>query len=323
MPTEGAAADVPLALGDVDRDEFKRWLQPLQERLQTLPDKPEENAVGTLCALWHLAAGSAWSVAAARERALPALDPGQEQRLESLVSARLAGTPLAHLTGRQRFMGLELLVGPEALLPRRETELLGNAALAVLRRICEQRGQALVIDVCTGCGNLALALAYHEPRAVVHAADLSTTAVDLARRNLEHLDLGGRVHVVQGNLLQPFERPEFYHRVDLLVCNPPYISTVKLETLAPEISAFEPRQALDGGPFGVGILHRLLHLAPRYLRSGGWLAVEVGLGQGPAIRKWLLKSDAYDDLTDVLDDAGQIRALLARARLVPAGTGDA
>ncbi|HJW11293.1 MAG TPA: peptide chain release factor N(5)-glutamine methyltransferase [Albitalea sp.] len=292
-------------------DAFEERCAALAKRLQTLPDKPEETAAATLRALWHLAAGNALSVEAAQERALPTLAADGERRLEELIAQRVSGIPLAHLTGRQRFMGLELLAGKEALIPRRETELLGRAALAVLQRLAATRERVTVVDVCTGSGNLALALAQHEPKAQVFASDLSEEAVALARRNAEHVGLSSRVELRAGDLLAPFDEPRFHGAVDLLVCNPPYISSQKVPAMASEISEHEPRLAFDGGPLGVRILQRLLREAPRFLASGGWLAFEVGHGQGPAVLKRLQAQGDFAATQTVADAQGEIRAILA------------
>jgi len=153
-----------------------------------------------------------------------------------------------------------------------------SAPVAKLKSLADEHADVAAIDVCTGCGNLALAMAHYEPRAMVYGADLSEDAIGLAQRNVHFLGLQDRVQVRCGDLLGPFNEQAFYGRVDLLVCNPPYISSGKLETLPSEIIAYEPRLAFDGGPFGVRILQRLMREAPRYLRFGGWLAFEVGLG---------------------------------------------
>jgi release factor glutamine methyltransferase len=290
---------------------FQRRCDELAARLQTLPDKPQETAAATLKVLWHLAVGRPMSIEAADEASLPELDAPAEARLVELTTQRLSGTPLAHLSGRQRFMGLEMLAGPDALIPRRETELLGLAALELLREMARGSDELRVIDVCTGSGNLALALAHHEPRARVFAADLSEQAVALAARNAEHLGLSPRVQWRSGDLLEPFNEPAFREAVDLLVCNPPYISSQKVDTMASEISGFEPRLAFDGGPLGVRILQRLIREAPRYLKPGAWLAFEVGHGQGPAVLKRLQAGGAYAQTRSVADAQGEIRVLLA------------
>ncbi|KNZ34435.1 MAG: hypothetical protein AD742_01945 [Methylibium sp. NZG] len=246
------------------------------------------------------------------------------------MEQRLAGTPLAHLSGRQHFMGLEMLAGKDALIPRAETELLGGAALNVLRELVAAAAEAAnggtnvgtngntkgaavtVVDVCTGSGNLALALAHHAPTARVYAADLSADAVDLARRNAQHLGLDARVELRCGDLLEPFNEPAFHGRVDLLVCNPPYISSKKVDTMASEIGGFEPRLAFDGGPLGIAILNRVVREAPLYLRPGGWLAVEVGLGQASAMVKRMQGTGQFRSVRALDNQHGEPRAVLAQ-----------
>ena len=284
----------------------------LAQRLQTLPDKPEETVDATLRTLWQLASGLALSVEAAMRTALTPLDAAGEGRLNALIEQRLSGIPLAHLSGRQHFMGLEMLAGKEALIPRAETELLGTEALQVLRELAAGKDHITVVDVCTGSGNLALALAHHEPRARVFAADLSAEAVGLARRNALHLGLGQRVELRVGDLLEPFNQPEFHGQVDLLVCNPPYISSKKVDTLTDEIGGFEPRLAFDGGPLGIAILNRVVREAPLYLRPGGWLAVEVGLGQAAAMVKRMQNTGTYRSVKALTNHVGEPRAVLAQ-----------
>jgi release factor glutamine methyltransferase len=254
---------------------------------------------------------------AASHAALPDLDDAGFSKLERLVEQRLEGTPLAHLTGRQHFMGLEMLASADALIPREETELVGRAALAALQEVAERTGSARAIDLCTGSGNLALALAWHEPRARVWGADLSTQAVALARRNAEHLGLAQRVTMVAGDLLEPFDTPTFGETVDVISCNPPYISSAKVETLVEEVREHEPRLAFDGGPFGIRILARLIDGAPSLLKPGGVLAFEVGLGQGRGIRRRLERGNTWTDIAEIADATGETRALVARRRAGP------
>jgi release factor glutamine methyltransferase len=283
-----------------------------QARLTTLPDKPQETVEATLRTLWHLACGQPLSLEAALALAdLPALDGAADQRLRGLIERRADGVPLALLTGRQRFMGLDMLAGAAALIPRRETELLGDAALALVRTRLAEAGGARVVDVCTGSGNLALAVARHEPRAQVHASDLSADAIDLAGRNAEHLGVASRVDLRVGDLLEPFDQPAFHGAVDVLICNPPYISSGKVDTMQREISDFEPRLAFDGGPLGVRILQRLIREAPRFLAPRGWLAFEVGAGQGSAVLHRLDAGGVFRQQRSVCDAGGEIRAIVA------------
>lgn len=330
---------------------FTERLQALRQAMSALPDKPEETTEATLRALWHLACGDTLPAEAQRitavmaqrlhevGAALPALDAAASARLDALIAQRLDGVPLAHLTGRQAFLGMDMLAGPGALIPRRETELLAQAALARLREMASAApGQPLrVIDVCTGSGNLALAMALGVPTAHVWGADLSPEAVALAEDNTTHLAAGHtdltaaqasrltlkqRVHWRCGDLLAPFDEGEantphgdaqdFLGHTDMLLCNPPYISSGKLDSMPAEIIQHEPSLAFDGGPFGIRILQRLMKDAPRFLRPGGWLGLEVGLGQGPAVQQWLARTGQFGALQTVLDGHGQVRSLLVQ-----------
>ena len=300
---------------------FDVLLDGVRQFWTPLPDKPEETPERLLCALWRTAAGTPVSAHRAVRDGLPPLDAAASGRLRELLERKKSGVPLAHLTGRQAFLGLELLAGPDALIPRKETEILGRAALAKLHCLAQTRGALTVIDVCTGSGNLALAYAHYEPGARVYASDLCPSAVDLSRRNLEHLsshrDLRGRVEFRQGDLLEPFEHPEFLGSCDFLSCNPPYISASKVKQMHPEISDFEPQAAFDGGVYGVSILMKLLKNAPRFLKPGSWLGFEVGLGQGALTARQLEKNPAFAAVETCADEGGEIRAIFARSKPAP------
>ncbi len=275
------------------------------------PDKPEETPEVTLQALWFAAANDPRGLARVDGK-LPALDAAGSARLKEMVGRRIQGIPLAHITGRQSFFGMELLSGPGALIPRLETEALVNGALKHVREAVKAQGKALVIDLCTGAGNVALALAWSEPAATVFGADLSEDAVALANQNARHLGLEKRVTFKAGDLFAPVDEERFYGQVDVLTCNPPYISSSKVPLMAKEISEHEPKLAFDGGPFGVNILMRLIAGAPKFLKPSGWLCFEVGLGQGEGVRGRLEKSGHYTDFDSVKDSKGDVRAVMAR-----------
>jgi release factor glutamine methyltransferase len=300
---------------------YRDLLQEVQRFWTPLPDKPEETPEGLLFALWSTACGAPISAERAVSRAsgaeLPALDPSAYQRLMELLERKKAGVPLAHLTERQSFLGLELLAGPAALIPRKETEILGRAALAKIGCMAKKRGELMVLDVCTGSGNLAAAYAYYEPQARVGASDLSPDAVALARRNIEHLELAERVEIRLGDLLEPFESAQFIGRCDFLSCNPPYISAAKVKEMHPEIAGHEPEAAFNGGVYGVSILMKLLRQAARFLRPGGWLGFEVGHGQGQGLARQLERNPAFAAVETYADAAGEIRAILAKSRATP------
>ena len=316
-PTDHVSHEKPATHPTSQQALFDELLVKIAARWAGLPDKPDENPENNLRALWLATLGRPLSV---KQLAgdLPALDEAAESRLRELVDQRMSGVPLAHLTGRQSFMGVEMLAGPEAMIPRQETEILGNAALAILKMLVEQRGSAQVIDLCTGSGNLALVLAFHVPRCQVVGVDLSPEAVELARRNAEHLGLADRVQFREGDLFGPLESTDFWGQADMVVCNPPYISSAQVEALPHEIAGFEPRLAFDGGPFGVKILTRLIREAPRFLKPASWLCFEVGLGQGRMMASMLDKSPNYGQVKTLRDDAGNLRALAAQV----SGDGD-
>jgi release factor glutamine methyltransferase len=285
--------------------------------LATLPDKPEETLEATLAALWHLAAGRRLSARAALEHELPPLSPHGRARLTRLLECRLAGTPLAYLTQRQSFLGLEMVADRGALIPRPETEILGQAVIDLLDIVARDRGP-VVVDVCTGGGNLAAVIATSRDDAVVWATDISAAALRVARRNLTLLGLTQRVLLRQGDLLDALD-DRLERAVDLVVCNPPYLSDARRSSMPAEINDHEPREAFDGGPLGLRIIQRLVHQAPTYLRPGGWLAFEVGAGQGPSVAAWLRRSGRFTALTSVPDPQGEIRALIAMASTDGAG----
>lgn len=287
-------------------------LAVLDADIDYLPDKPEENAETTLAALWLTAAGEPISAAEAAGRELPALDRWQQDELRDMVSRRAAGTPLAHITGRQQFMGIELLTTSQALIPRKETEILGRAAVRLLEKIEQTVEHPMVMDVCTGAGNLAVAMALHCSACRVYAADLSDDAVALTRENVAFHGIGDRVQAFAGDLFTAFAGQRLEGAMDFVTCNPPYISTARVGEMDGEISGHEPSLAFDGGAFGIKILHRLIKEAPRYLKESGWLAFEVGLGQGEAMIKRMQKKYAYTDVRPLTDENGDTRGIIAR-----------
>lgn len=295
---------------------FSDLLQEVERFWTPLPDKPEETPARVLAALWSTACGAPISADRALPASLPELDSESLDRLRTLIERKKAGVPLAHLTERQTFLGIDLLASREALIPRKETEILGRAALVKIGCMAKKRGPVLVVDVCTGSGNLASAYAYYEPQARVCASDLSPEAIELARRNVTFLGLDKRVELRVGDLLEPFESPEFVGHCDFLSCNPPYISTAKVKHMHPEISQHEPEAAFNGGAFGVSILMKLVKNAPRFLRPGGWLGFEVGHGQGAGLARQLERNPAFAAVEAYSDPGGEIRAILAKSRPV-------
>jgi release factor glutamine methyltransferase len=277
-----------------------------------LVDKPEETVDSTLKACWFAASGTPVSAEKAINHPLPALSEKQINILYNLVEQRLNNKPLAHITGRQSFMGIEFLSDNRALIPRKETEILGRKALELSLQIAQAKQVVRVMDVCCGAGNLGLALAYFNQNIVVKASDLSGEAVELTRDNIFFLHLNQRVQVKQGDLFSAFESEEYYENTDLIICNPPYISSAKVSKMSKEISTHEPVLAFDGGMFGFKIIQKLIEEATKYLTKGGWLIFEVGIGQGEFIMRLCGSTDKYCQIESVSDELGNIRVILVR-----------
>jgi release factor glutamine methyltransferase len=293
-------------------DFYQQLLQQLETAWNGLRDKPEENLANTVRALWLTACGQPVSAQQAETIELPALDEHSRQRVLELMEARLSGIPLSYLSGRQRFMGIDFIAAPQAMIPRQETEILGRAALSILQQMAQERGRVRVMDLCTGSGNLLLTLVHFVTSASGVGADLSPDAIELAAKNAGHLNLSERAQFRSGDLFAPFESSEFYNRFDLVMCNPPYIGSKTLKTMAHEIIEFEPHLAFDGGPFGIQVLTRLIKNAPRFLKAGSWLCFEIGMGQGEGIARMLRKIPDYSAIQTFTDNEGEIRALAAK-----------
>ena len=196
------------------------------------------------------------------------LSPEEGVHYGDLLARRATGIPLPYLTGRVEFFGLDFVVTPDVLIPRPETETLVELAL--------ERGPQTVVDVGTGSGCVAVALAVRLPRARIYATDLSRAALSVAVMNARRHGVANRIHFLQADLASPLRGP-----VDILVSNPPYVAEEEWASLPESVREHEPRLALDGGPGGLRVVRRLLADAARLLRPGGVLLVEIGAGQGP------------------------------------------
>jgi release factor glutamine methyltransferase len=204
------------------------------------------------------------------------IDPEALHRFETLLARRAQGEPVAYLTGRRAFWSFDLIVSPQTLIPRPETERLVELAL---ERIGMQPGLCIA-DLGTGSGAIALALAHERPQAQVVAVDVSADALDVARTNAQELRLHN-VEFHQGDWLRPLVGERF----DLIVSNPPYIADgdPHLDDLR-----YEPAPALSSGADGLDAIRIIIHDAPAHLHSGGWLLLEHGWDQGAAVHALLL-----------------------------------
>lgn len=291
---------------------FDRLLRGLSSSLQLSKDKPEETIESTLRACWFAAQGNLKSAEEALKQPLTTLNKDQTQVLEKLIGDRLDSKPLAYITARQNFMGLELISDKRALIPRKETEILGKKALDISFQITQTKKVVRVMDLCCGGGNLAVSIGYHNPNSIVFATDLSPESVELANDNISHLNLNHRVKAAQGDLFSAFENSDHYKNTDVIICNPPYISSAKVTKMDVEISRYEPAMAFDGGMFGTNIIQRLILESPKFLYSGGWLLFEVGAGQGDFLTRLCQNSGNYKTVESVCDDLGNIRVVAAQ-----------
>ena len=230
--------------------------------------------------------------------------PGDAERFATLVDRRASGEPVAYLTGRRGFWTLELAVTPAVLVPRPETELLVEAALERLRPLRAPD----ILDLGTGSGAVAIALASESPGARVVAVDTSAAALEVAAANAAD---AGVAHVtfVKGHWYEPVGSRRF----DCIVANPPYLAAA--DPHLPGL-AHEPRGALVAGPSGLEALEEVVGGAGDHLREGGWLLVEHGAGQGAAVRRSCATA-GLESVETLADLAGLERVTVARR---PAGT---
>lgn len=190
-----------------------------------------------------------------------------------------------------RFLGLELETAGAVLRPRAETELLAREAIA---RLDGLSGAPVVIDMCCGSGNLAVAIAVNVSGAHVWACDLTDGAMEATRRNIARLALTNRVEARQGDLFAALDGESFAGKADMIVANPPYISTKRLiEGDRAHLLENEPREAFDGGPYGIALHQRIIAEAPAFLKPGGWLGLEFGLGQERQIAALIKRARIY------------------------------
>ena len=232
----------------------------------------------------------------------------QAAAYQSLVERRAKGEPVAYLTGFREFMGLDFAVNPSVLVPRPETELLVERALAFLREKLDD--DLIVVDVGTGSGAIAVSLAHLNTRVGVYALDYSKDALVLAQHNAAIHCVSGRVRFFRGDLLAPLSALSMQGKVDLVAANLPYIPSGDVPDLPIDVRLYEPHMALDGGLDGLDIYRRLLPGAWALLKSGGLLLMEIGPGQGDVLMQEMV-GQGWRSVEVVLDYAGLERLVVA------------
>ena len=258
------------------------------------------------------------------------LTPQEAARYEDVLAQRATGMPSQYITGHQEFWGLDFVVSPAVLIPRPETEHLVEAVLELARGIEHPK----LVDVGTGSGCVALALAHELPDAEVYAVDLSAEALEIARANAVRLQLDKRVRFLQCNVLEPvLDEPSSsrtlgvipsedfspsrgtcfsdFRDFDFVVSNPPYVAFSEADKVQKSVQEFEPRMAVFAGLHGTDVIVPLIKQAHRTLKPGGWLALEIGYSMRDEVVN-LLSPTMWDDIRVVPDLQGIPRVVAAK-----------
>ena len=194
------------------------------------------------------------------------LTPDEQSRYRVALDERIRGVPAQYITGHQEFWGMDFIVSPAVLIPRPETEHVVEAVL----QLAAGRDSLRIVDVGTGSGCIALALAKELPSAEIVASDISAEALEVARANAVRHQLDHRIRFVRSDLLEGVTPP-----FDIVVSNPPYVGESEVDSVQLEVRKFEPRGAVFAGPVGDEVIARLIPEARNFLRPGGWLIMEI------------------------------------------------
>jgi len=228
----------------------------------------------------------------------------EESRFEAALAERARGVPAQYITGHQEFWGMDLIVSPAVLIPRPETE---HAVETVLGIVASEnqglRSEVRIVDVGTGSGAIALALANELPKAEIHATDISSPALEIARANAARLQLETRIQFHRTDLLEG-AGVDF----DVVVSNPPYVGESEEDEVQLEVRKFEPRTAVFAGPIGTEVIERLISQAYLALRPGGWLVLEISGTIADRVRSLLAGWDDFQFVPDLQSIPRVVRA---------------
>ena len=289
----------------LDRAKIRALIAEGEDALATGPH-PERARLDAESLLLHILRRSdasrnkAWLVAHWNSPVVPPV----EAEFEALIARRLTGEPIQYITGQAEFFGLPFAVAPGVLIPRPETEHLVEEVLRLAQNLPHPR----IADIGAGSGAIAVALAHALPHAEITATDLSLPALAIARDNAERNHVAGRITFLHGDLFAPLTGS-----YSILASNPPYIPERDRLTLSVEVRDFEPSSALFAGPDGLSIYRRLIPEAVSFLAPMGWLVLEIGYGQQPAIEGLLLEN-GYCDVQFLPDYQGIPRVAVGRKR---------
>jgi release factor glutamine methyltransferase len=240
-----------------------------------------------------------------------ALTDDDRTRLRDLVARAGEHEPIAYLSGRAYFFNLEFEVTRDVLIPRPDTETLVENVIQTARRQMVLDAPR-ILDLCTGSGCVAAAIAHSLKNAVVIATEISPAAATVATRNIERLGLAGRVTILAGDLFAPLSTIVDPQPFDLIVANPPYIASAEIASLDRSVRDYEPTKALDGGPEGLTLHRRILEEGAARLNPNGRIFLEIAFNQGKLATEVTGQYPAWDDVRLLKDHAGHDRVLTAR-----------
>jgi release factor glutamine methyltransferase len=249
----------------------------------------------------------------------------QLDKLHELVKRAGQHEPIAYLTGKIEFYSLELNVTPDCMIPRPETELLVERAIEFLRT-CADKSQMVtsnlrqaisdkrfaICDLCTGCGCIAIAIAKNFPDARIIATDISDAALAVAAKNIEKHQLSDRIKLLCGDLFDPLVPKLDVNKFDLIICNPPYVSTAEFEKLQKNVKDYEPKPALLAGEDGLDIYRQIIEKADQFLKPDGALMLEIGYAQGKKIKELLEQAGYFSQIKIEKDFHNNDRIAIAR-----------
>ena len=225
---------------------------------------------------------------------------------EKRIQSRLTGTPLQYILGMQEFMGLPIRVNPSVLIPRLDTEVLVDKVIKLIRE--KDWDHPEVLDMCTGSGAIGVTIAHEISEALVTMTDISEEALKTAMSNAGLNKVNRKCVFLLGDMFDALPEEKQY---DVIVCNPPYIKSDTIDTLSVEVRDHEPRAALDGGKDGLDFYRKIADSASQHLRSGGFLALEIGDDQAGSVKRLLMKTKAYQNISKYQDLAGLDRIIIA------------
>ncbi len=227
-----------------------------------------------------------------------------------LIQRRAKGEPIAYITGRKEFWSLEFKVNPNVLIPRPETELLVQTVLDLWAKY-PKLAKCMILEIGTGCGNIAISLAKELADCRIFACDISPEALEIARENAKFHRVGNKLSFRQGDLFYAFRESELKESINFIVSNPPYIPTNQLDELPAEVK-YEPRNALDGGADGAYLQQKITEESLKFLAPQGHLVMETGISQANYIEQLGRNNPQWADFKTLPDYSGLARVIVGK-----------